>query len=236
MPASRVLAPQLRFLWQRVTPGGLGIELTTALAITAVGSFAFVLTLDDVMDPGYRGPTGFDRRVADMVDQIHSSIGVDIAKIVTHLGDAPIVYGMVGAASVLLVWRRRPYELLTLLIGTALVYAGVHITKDAVDRPRVADPLVETMGSSFPSGHAAYAVAVYGLVAWLAYARGHRGLAGALALPVMLMGPALALLGNHYPADILAGYALGLGWLLLVLVAAERLRLAGPEDAATPGH
>lgn len=89
-------------------------------------------------------------------------------------------------------------------------------------------------GDNFPSGHAAYAVAVYGLVAWVAHARGHRGLAGALALPVLLMGPALALLGNHYPADILAGYALGLGWLLLLLVAAERLGLAHPEDAATP--
>ena len=87
--------------------------------------------------------------------------------------------------------------------------------------------------ANYPSGHAAYAVAVYGLVAWLAHWRGHRGLSGALALPVVLMGPALALLGNHYPADIVAGYALGLGWLLLVLLVAERLRLTRPEEPAT---
>jgi membrane-associated phospholipid phosphatase len=91
-------------------------------------------------------------------------------------------------------------------------------------------------GANFPSGHAAYAVAVYGVVSWLAFGRGHRGVAGALALPVVLMGPALALLGNHYPADIVAGYALGLGWLLLVLLVGERLRLTQPEDPTRPAQ
>lgn len=88
--------------------------------------------------------------------------------------------------------------------------------------------------ANYPSGHTAYAVAVYGLVAWLAYEQGHRALAGALALPVALMGPALALLGNHYPADVLAGYALGLGWLLLVLLVGDRLHLTRPREAAVP--
>ena len=34
---SRVVAPEVRFLWNRVTPGGLGLELTTTLAIGGVG-------------------------------------------------------------------------------------------------------------------------------------------------------------------------------------------------------
>ncbi len=80
--------------------------------------------------------------------------------------------------------------------------------------------------NNFPSGHAAFAVSVYGAAGFLAWNAGHRALAGALALPVVLMGPALALLGNHYPADVLAGYALGLAWLLAVLLIGERTRPA----------
>lgn len=36
------------------------------------------------------------------------------------------------------------------------------------------------------------------------------------------MGPALLLRGVHYPADVLAGYALGLAWLIGVLLLGER--------------
>ena len=38
----RVAAGPARFFWNRITPGELGLELTTLLAIAAVGSFAFV--------------------------------------------------------------------------------------------------------------------------------------------------------------------------------------------------
>ena len=37
--------PHVRFLWRRVTPGELGLELTTALAVSAVGIFVYVLYL-----------------------------------------------------------------------------------------------------------------------------------------------------------------------------------------------
>ena len=35
-------APQVRFVWRRLTPGELGLELTTALAIAGVGFYVFV--------------------------------------------------------------------------------------------------------------------------------------------------------------------------------------------------
>jgi len=108
-------------------------------------------------------------------------------------------------------------ELLSAILGpTAQEYngaAGVNLGPD----------------DNFPSGHAAYAMSVFGVASWLAFERGHRALCGALALPVALMGPSLALLGNHYPADILAGYALGLAWGIGVLL------LLGERPAAGPG-
>ena len=42
-PLARVVAPEARFLWNRLTPGGLGLELTTTLAIGGVGLYVFAL-------------------------------------------------------------------------------------------------------------------------------------------------------------------------------------------------
>ena len=44
--------------------------------------------------------------------------------------------------ALVLLWRRHRLEGLALLGGFALTYAGVHVTKAAVERPRPADALV----------------------------------------------------------------------------------------------
>jgi undecaprenyl-diphosphatase len=249
-PVGRFLAPEIRFLWGRVTPGGLGIELTTAFAIAAVGSYAFALTIVDVVDPGYRGATRFDQRVADLVDEVRNGVGVDVAEVITHLGAGPVVFGLVGVAAVLLIWRRRPYELFTLLVGAGLVYVGVHITKDAVDRPGPAGSLVETMGSSLPSGHAAYATiyVVFGIIA----ARVLSGIVSQAALVIgtlvtaAIVGATRVYLGAHYYSDVVAGWALGAfvfgacGIVALVVSYLRQNRREGgparrPEPAADHG-
>lgn len=212
-PAGRALTPQVRFLWQRVTPGGLGIELTTALAVTAVGSYTFALTTLNVVDANNPGPTMLDRSAADVVNRLDPGWAVDAATVVTHLGDAPLVFASVAVGMALLAWRRQPYELLVLLIGTALVYAGVHLTKDGVDRPRPSGALVDAMGSSFPSGHAAYGT-IYVALAVIA-ARVLPGLASRAALVVAalvvaaVVGATRVYLGAHFYSDVLAGWALG---------------------------
>ena len=45
-PLWTLIAPPLRFLIARLTPGGLGIELTTLLAIVAVGVYLVVLQIN----------------------------------------------------------------------------------------------------------------------------------------------------------------------------------------------
>ena len=250
-PAARFLAPEVRFLWHRVTPGdGRGIELTTALAVAAVGSYAFALSIVDVVDPGYRGPTRFDVRVDDLADGIRTGVGADIAEVVTVLGAGPVVFGLVAVALVLLAWRRRPYELVTLLVGTVIVYFAVHITKAAVDRPRPSGSLVDTMGSALPSGHAAYATiyVVMGIIA----ARILSGIVSQAALVIgtlavaALIGATRVYLGAHYYSDVVAGWALGAtvfgacGIVALVVSyvrqnGREREPAARPEPAADHG-
>ena len=51
-----------------------------------------------------------------------------------------------------------------MVVGMLITIVGVHELKAEVDRPRPAGGLVDTEGSSFPSGHAAYST----LYVWLA--------------------------------------------------------------------
>jgi membrane protein DedA with SNARE-associated domain/membrane-associated phospholipid phosphatase len=241
-PTVKVLAPQARFLWQRVTPGGLGIELTTALAVSAVGSYTFVLTTVDVVDPGYLGPTRLDNRVIDMVDSVRDGVGVDIAKVITAFGSPAVVFSLVAVAVVLLAWRRRPYELFTLLIGTVLIYAGVHITKVAVDRLRPPDALVHAVGSSYPSAHAAYST-IYVALGVIA-ARVLPNLASKAALvtgtivAAALIGASRVYLGVHYYSDVVAGWALGafiLATCAIVALVVSYVRQNDPERLSAQG-
>ena len=70
---------------------------------------------------------------------------VDIAKVVTELGSfASVTALLVVAVVVLLAPRGAPVDAALLVLGFALVYLAVDVTKAAIDRPRPAGPLVNT--------------------------------------------------------------------------------------------
>ncbi|HEX7289585.1 MAG TPA: VTT domain-containing protein [Conexibacter sp.] len=207
---ARRLARPARFVWHRLTPGQLGLELTTLLAIAAVGSFVFfgyLIALDPITEltPG-------DRRGVRWSDALETSWLTDLAKLLTHLGALPVAGGALLVTALVLLWRRHGLEGLALLGGLALTYAGVHLTKAAVDRPRPLDPLVDAAGSAYPSGHAAYAVC------WIAIAVALRHAFPRLAVQATLLVVGLALavvvgltriyLRVHWFSDVAGGWGL----------------------------
>jgi undecaprenyl-diphosphatase len=211
VPAYCFAIPRLRFLWGRLTPGDLGLEFTTALAVAAVGSYVFVaytLFIDD-----HLGPTGLDDRVTDIVNKLHTGAGIDVAKIVTALGSLPATAIALVLGAVLLVVKRRPQELTVLVVSAIAVYATVHVTKGALDRPRPPDPLAGSRLSSFPSGHAAYstvyvALAIVAARVFSGNARRALLVVAALVLAYAI-GASRAYLRVHWWSDVLAGWALG---------------------------
>ena len=206
------IAPQVRFLWNRVTPGDLGLELTTALAVAGIGLFVFLLYVFELS--GDLNPTPLDTETLDLADRLYNEVAVDIAKVVTELGALPVVIGLVLATSILLATRRRWAEIMVLVGGLALIYATVQVTKSALDRPRPADPLIDTSLASFPSGHAAYATAwiVVALVLTrrLGLITNAAVLLGTVAI-VAVVGLSRIYLRVHYWSDVAAGWGLGCG-------------------------
>jgi membrane protein DedA with SNARE-associated domain len=154
-PVVRRGAAPARFVWDRVTPGDLGLEVTTLVAVGFVGTYtlvAHIMRLENGQMPV--GDTG----ALDLVTRLDAQPFVDIARVVTELGSLPVAIVLVVGAGALLAWRRQFAEALVLVAGLVITYAGVHLIKAALDRPRPPRPLVETELSAFPSGHAAYAM------------------------------------------------------------------------------
>ena len=213
-PITRLLRPPLRFLGQRLTPGALGIELTTLLAVAAVSGYVFGL-YTDMLTAGNVVTTPGDRAVLDFVQDINGGFLTAFSKVITVFGSWPVLTFIVLVASGVFLWFRRPFDAGVLVIGYALVQAAVNITKPIVDRARPPDPLVDVSTSGFPSGHAATAVAY--LVLAVLIARALPNLTWRLALLVggvattVLIGLSRVYLQVHYMSDVTSGWALGLG-------------------------
>ena len=110
--------------------------------------------------------------------------------------------------------RREAWELLLALVGGILLN---QVLKTYFQRPRPANHLLHVYGLSFPSGHSMLAVAFYGSLAWLLtrhYVRPWWTVP--LLLWAVLIGLTRIYLHAHYATDVLAGFAGGAAWLVLL--------------------
>lgn len=116
------------------------------------------------------------------------------------------------------VWHQKQRHALF----TVIAVAGAALTGGLLKvifqraRPTIFTPLYEATSYSFPSGHTLTAVGLYGFLAILLWRSGRRGLAVASVLWAGLVGVSRIYLGVHYPSDVLASFAVGAIWLVLV--------------------
>lgn len=138
------------------------------------------------------------------------------------------VGGVVLSALVLvvlvLVWRRWTPAVLLLagLAGSLLVtVVGKDVTGRARPPHELAVPPFEA-SASFPSGHTLNATVLAGLTAYLLLIMSRRvwlGVVGVLtaAAYAVSMGLSRVWLGHHWLTDVIAGWLLGIAWVLLVI-------------------
>lgn len=129
----------------------------------------------------------------------------------------------------------------TPLLIVVTIFGALGVTgfvKLGVDRVRPDEGIVSVLSSSFPSGHAVRATAVYCLVAWVIW-RATRSAAIRAATGVVVaflligIGLSRVYLGVHWPTDVLVGHLLGAAWLWLV-VRILRPGVALDGDGAEP--
>jgi len=134
----------------------------------------------------------------------------------TIFGDTLIAFSLLGLFA-----RKRPDIIWALFLAALFATAWVHILKPLIDIPRPLAALgvdmvnvigVELRRNSFPSGHTTTAFVLAGIICM-------RGVHPALAIITLLLatlaGISRAVVGAHWPLDILAG-AFG-GWIAAAL-------------------
>jgi membrane-associated phospholipid phosphatase len=231
-------APHLAPSGERAVPSGRSGVLHLAAAAAALVA---VLTGLGLLVTGPLSGTAmarFDDSVVRHLVELRTETWTRVADTVGALGGTRVVVGGGLALAVLALAvtrsRRPAVFVVVVLIGEVLLY---FVTAQMVQRlrPDVAD-LTSGLptGASWPSGHVAASVAVWGALAALVvtYTRG-RWRWAVLVVPA-LVAPAVGLsrlyVAAHHPTDVLAGLLLGTCWVLTCAA----VLLSGPAGRPAP--
>jgi undecaprenyl-diphosphatase len=147
-------------------------------------------------------------------------------KVVSTMGATGTVIGIGASAIVLLAMARRWREVGLMFFGLVLE-AWVFITTTfLVDRPRPQVPRLDVAPptSSFPSGHTAAAIVLYVGLAIVISILVRGALIRTVAWIVAVLLPVAVALsrlyrGMHHPTDVMASVLLGMGCLVVTIVA-----------------
>lgn len=208
--------------------GYLALRPGTAAILQAVFAALFLLLAWGVWTRS--ALVGFDAALAqDLHDRLAPGV-LQVLAWVTRVGDPWLVALVAGAIALLLALRRRWRVFVPWCIALGSAAASDHATRQFVQRPRPFDGhgFIAETGFSFPSGHAAGSMVLFGLLAYLLLRqlppRRHRDVVAAAVALVTIVGFSRVLLQAHYLSDVLAGYALGAFWLVVGIALAELSR------------
>jgi membrane-associated phospholipid phosphatase len=233
--------------WRRLRPGLppaiylLACAVVLAVALVAAGWVLAKVVHDDGIG---RADAGVSRWLAgERTGELN-----DVTIYTSETGGTLTITALavVAVAVAAFVWRRwrEPMLVAVAVAGEVGIFLLVTLLVDR-DRPPVRHLDEAPPTSSFPSGHTAATIALWGALAVLASERARSALVRglfltlAVALPLLVASSRLYR-GMHFPSDVLGGVALGGLWLLATVrgirigVAHWALRHGGDGAAGRP--
>jgi len=165
----------------------------------------------------------FDRAVFAVLQSVRTGWADSLMVAVTEVGSAAVALPVIVAVALLLVlrrcWRTLAYWLATMGFAQVLVW----VLKLSIGRERPSAIYSGIEQFSFPSGHAASSIALYGFLAFLLgrgqSARMKAGLSAAASSIIGLIAFSRIYLGAHWFSDVLASLSIGLAWVTLLGIA-----------------
>ena len=150
-----------------------------------------------------------------------------ILLVITTLGDPLSVTLIAAGFALLLWWQKRPYQALFVLSNVAVMSGINHVIKQWLQRPRpfIADPSIHPLttagGFSFPSGHSAGAMLLYGsliilTMIWPLPKKWVWPIRIVSGIMIVLTGISRIYVQVHYPTDVAAGWLLALFGICLL--------------------
>ncbi len=215
----------------------IGLVLVAGLTAVSAGLYDAVVEQD--------GVSQLDQPVLNQAIAERTPTNTWVLTQFTHLGGPVGMTIIASLITVVMVWRwRSRTPLFLMLIAVAGSLTLTTVGKAVVGRSR--PPLSEAVppyeyAFSFPSGHALNSTVIAGMVAYLLVRRLRTRWARSLAVVVAVlwavaMGLSRVFLGHHWLTDVIVGWSLGAGWLVVVITA-HRLFLtvrAARADSISP--
>lgn len=205
--------------WARTVLTGIAVTFAVLFALIMYGKYQlgygerFTWEVELLRNIEKLSPIGFSGAVW------FQTFGTDITLIIVVL----------TAASVAM-WRERPLLGLTILLSMVLMDAAVRIGWMSWERLRpdiIAEGLARPSEHSFPSGHTAKSLAVYGLLIaeWFRASRSivERTIAVVVFLIIAIGTPfGRVRMGVHWPTDVMGGWIIAGTWLTFLLLALRK--------------
>jgi membrane-associated phospholipid phosphatase len=216
-----------------------GLALTAAVLTLATSAWSLALVTFSVVH--HTGLARYDPRVLAFVTGHRAPWLTSLAKVLTWLGSTVVLWPVAIIAGLgLWRWRRRWLPAVLPALALAGAWAGSLLIKGLVGRPRppVADMLTVVHSRSYPSEHAAQALATWGMLALMLMAgrsaRARVLLAAGAALIAFVVGLTRLYLGAHWMTDVLGGWALAGVWDSLLIICYLLARVAAPPEPQAP--
>jgi membrane-associated phospholipid phosphatase len=162
----------------------------------------------------------------------------DVSAVGSTIAGGSVIVPLIGVSALALVLARR-WRMASFIVQAGLAEALAYaLTVKFIHRPRPPVTQLDTYNliHSFPSGHVAASIAVYGALALLV--TGHFRAAW-VRIPVWTLVATIPVFvawsrmyrGEHHPSDVAAGVVMGLGALGVALFAARTARATAKHRA-----
>lgn len=172
-------------------------------------------------------PLPLDKAVQNFFFSLRGPVQDVIISSITHLSDTVTIIAF--CIVLLILPNRKTYGLpvsLACLGGVAIYKPLKHFVLRA--RPDASLHLVTQGGYSFPSGHSVISIVFYGLMLYLIQKHCKNEklktvLSWICGILAVVIGPSRIYVGVHWPTDVLAGWCLGGGILIIAILILEKI-------------
>lgn len=217
----------------------------SVLGLLLLGAIAFpFFTLLAAVEREIPQVLSFDARVADRLNDLANGNGVvlDASLVLTQLGGTAVAVAVFVVVTLVL-WAASSRRLSAYVCATGVGLAVLIPTSKVLvarARPLVEAPVADVpLSGSFPSGHTATAVVLFGCLAVVALWRtrlpttARSAIVALVVAGSVVVGLTRLVLGVHYVTDVVAGWSLGAAWLAVTTWALHRRRIEHSSAAGS---
>ncbi len=199
----------------------LSIEIIVLVGVFGTALFAFIGIAKMIFK---EKKETFDQHAFTLLANQVNEINTNVMQVFSFLGSHTFLIpaNLTLVAWFLLIKKHRWYSIKVPVVALSSLLL-MFLLKLIFQRDRPLTPLLEAAhGYSFPSGHALMSITFYGLLIFLVWLNVKNlwvkwSLTLLLAILIIFIGISRVYLRVHYTSDVLAGFCVGLMWLLISL-------------------